>query len=172
MTEPSPHDDLSDGDPPSEPRPSVRPISAAALTGFGVAGLIGGWALRRIGDYADWQTPLVSWSQVVAPYVAAIALAIVARVTWNQLQRRAGRLDPHRAVNRLVLARACALVGALVAGGYLGYAVSWLWVQGEYAGTMALRAGLAGLGGIVMTISALALQRACRVRIEGDSDLV
>ena len=29
-------------------------------------------------------------------------------------------------MNRLVLARACALVGALVAAGYVGYAVSWL----------------------------------------------
>lgn len=171
MSEPSPHDEHSAGDPP-EARPSVHPISAGALTTFAVAGLIGGWALRRLGDYFDWQTPLVSWSQVVTPYVAAIALAIVARVTWNQLQRRTRRLEPQRAVNRLVLARACALVGALVAGGYLGYALSWLWVQGEYAGTMALRAGLAGVGGIVMTMCALALQRACRVRIKGDSDLV
>jgi Protein of unknown function (DUF3180) len=165
-------DDLpGDGDPP-EARPSVRPISAAALTAFGVAGLIGGWGLRRIGEFFDWQTPLVSWSQVLAPYVAAIALAILAWVTWTQLQRRAQRIDPHRAVNRLILARACALVGSLISGGYLGYAMSWLWVPGEYAGSMAVRAGLTGLGGLAMTISALALQRACRVRIKGDSDLV
>ena len=42
--------------------------------------------------------------------------------TWREVHVRRERLEPHRAVNRLVLARACALVGALVAGGYLGYA--------------------------------------------------
>ena len=47
--------------------------------------------------------------------------------------RRTGRCtgatsgsQPHQAVNRLVLAKACALAGALVAGGYLGYALSWV----------------------------------------------
>ena len=39
--------------------------------------------------------------------------------------------EPHRAVNRLVLGRAGALVGALVAGGYAGYAVSWIGSDGR-----------------------------------------
>ncbi len=54
------------------------------------------------------------------------------------------RLEPHQAVNRLVLARACALVGALVAGGYLGYALSWLGVDAELARQRAWRSVAAG----------------------------
>ena len=42
-------------------------------------------------------------------------------------------LEPHRAVNRFVLARSCVLVGALVAGGYVGYALTWLGVDTELA---------------------------------------
>lgn len=169
-----PLDDFDPDDEQEKQQPNVRPISAAALTTFAVCGLVGGWALRRVTDGFRWETPLVSWSQVIAPYVATIALSILAWVTWNQLHRRKrpDSLNFQRAVNRLVLARASALVGCLLAGGYLGYALSWLWVQGDFAGPMALRAALAGIGGIVMTISALALQRACRIRHIGHSDLV
>ncbi len=171
-------DTAPDGIDPDDERPeqraNVRPISAAALATFAIIGLVGGWILRRVADGFGWQTPLVSWSQVIAPYVATGALSILAWVTWNQLQRRKrpGSLNFQRAVNRLVLARASALVGCLMAGGYLGYALSWLWVQGDFAVPMAVRAALAGVGGILMTISALTLQRACRIRHTGHSDLV
>ena len=72
------------------------------------------------------------------------------------------RLEAHRAVNRLVLARACALVGALVAGGYLGYAVSWLGDASQYADRWILRAAVAALGALGVTLASLVLERACR----------
>lgn len=173
MSEPSanePHD-------PPPPRPGLQPVSPAALTGFSVVGLVGGWSLHRIGDLVMGHAPVVTWSQVVAPYVAAVVLGILAWVTWGQLQRAAGRsrwgpggrqrsapLDFQRAINRLVLARASALVGCLIAGGYFGFALSWLFVPGEYAISPALRSTITGVGGVLMTVTALALQRACRVR--------
>ena len=62
-----------------------------------------------------------------------LALAFVALVLARWPGRRTGPCtgaasgcEPHHAVNRLVLAKSCALAGALVAGGYLGYALSWL----------------------------------------------
>ena len=158
-------------------RPGLQPVSAAALTGFLVVGLIGGWSLHRIGDLVMGHAPVVTWSQVIAPYAAAVVLAILAWVTWGQVQRREGGsrwapgarqrstpLDFQRAINRLVLARASALVGCLIAGGYLGFALSWLFVPGEYAISPALRSTITGVGGVLMTLMALALQRACRVR--------
>ena len=53
------------------------------------------------------------------------------------------RLEPHRAVNRLVMAKACALVGALVAGGYAGYALTWLGMEAELADQRLLRSAIA-----------------------------
>jgi Protein of unknown function (DUF3180) len=174
----------ADGPGPDGSRASLRPISAGALTGFGVVGLVAGWSLNRIGSAVWGHAPLVTWSQVVAPFVAAMVLGIVARVTWLHVQRPRRDLDGkspsettqlnaplhfQHAVNRVVLARASALVGCLVAGGYLGYAVSWLWRPGDYATSMAVRSAIAGVGAIAMTLCALALQRACRVRSGDDS---
>ena len=74
-------------------------------------------------------------------------------------------IAPHQAVNRLVLAKACALAGAAVAGGYLGYALSWVGVdEAELAGERLLRSGLAGLAGVAIVAGSLMLERACRVR--------
>jgi hypothetical protein len=68
-------------------------------------------------------------------------------------------------VNRLVLAKACAIAGAAVAGGYLGYALSWVGIdEQELAGERLLRSGLAGLAGVMIVVAALLLERACRVR--------
>jgi hypothetical protein len=79
------------------------------------------------------------------------------------------RLLPHQAVNRLVLARACAFVGALVAGGYGGYAVSWLGLEAELAGQRAWRSATAALAGLLICATGLLLERACRVR-SGDPE--
>ena len=63
-----------------------------------------------------------------------------------------------------MLARAGALVGALVAGGYAGYALSWIGDPAELAGQRILRSVVAVLAGVLMVVGALLLERACRVR--------
>jgi high-affinity Fe2+/Pb2+ permease len=60
-------------------------------------------------------------------------------------------------------------VGGLVAGGYFGYAVSWLGVRAELADERLLRSALAGVAGVAIVVGALLLERACRVR-SGDED--
>ena len=67
-------------------------------------------------------------------------------------------------MNRLVLARAGALVGALVAGGYAGYAVSWIGDPAELAGQRIIRSLVAVAAGVVIVVGALLLERACRVQ--------
>ena len=88
-------------------------------------------------------------------FVAAI-LGATAWLTWRQVHVHRRRIEPHRAVNRLVLAKSCALVGALVAGGYVGYAVSWVGLEAELAGQRVFRSLLAAL--------ASALPRGCSGR--------
>ena len=67
-----------------------------------------------------------------------------------------------------MLAKACALVGALVAGGYVGYALSWVGLAAELADQRMLRSGVAALGGLLTCGAALLLERACRVGAEDE----
>jgi hypothetical protein len=156
---------VSDGPQGPDDRPGrLRPTSAAALTAWGVVGLVGGWLLRTVVVRSGGTPPIVTWAQPLALVLVALILGATAYLTWRTMHVHRQRLEPHQAVNRLVLARACALVGALVAGGYLGYAVSWIGVGTELADQRVVRSVVAGLGGVAIVVTALLLERACRVR--------
>lgn len=150
-----------DDDPP-EPRGRLHPTSARALTICLVAGLALGWALHPLGDAVAGRPPLVSWAQALALVLVAAIMGFLAWHTWQTVHVRRERLEPHQAVNRLVLARACALGGAFVGAGYVGYAVSWLGDQSQYADRWMLRAVVAAAGAAGVTLASLALERACR----------
>ncbi len=147
---------------PEGPQGSLRPTSRGVVVGWALVGLAGGWVLHVVSDRTGNVPPLVSWAQPLALLLLAAILGYVAWATWRTVHVREERLLPHQAVNRLVLARACALVAALVGGGYLGYALSWVGTA-EDNGRLwpSLAAGAAGLLGVVV---ALLLERACRIR--------
>ena len=64
-----------------------------------------------------------------------------------------------------MLAKACALTGALVAGGYVGYAVSWVGLtDAALARERVVHSLLAGVAGALLVVGSLLLERACRVR--------
>ena len=149
-------------DEPPEPRGTLRPTSARALTTCVVLGLVGGWGLHPLMSRLTGSPPLVSWAQALALVMVAAIMVFLAWQTWQTVQVRGERLEVHQAVNRLVLARACALCGALVAAGYLGYAISWLGDASAYADRWILRSLVAAAGAAVVTLASLALERACR----------
>ena len=155
MSEPGP-------DEPTEPRGTLRPTSARALTVCAVLGLAIGWAIHPVVSRIAGRAPLVSWTQALALVLVAGIMAYLAWHTWQTVQVRGERLEPHQAVNRLVLGRACALGGTLIAAGYVGYAVSWLGDASQYADRWILRAAVAALGALGVTIASLVLERACR----------
>ncbi len=64
-----------------------------------------------------------------------------------------------------MLAKASALAGALFAGGYLGYAISW-WGMTDalLARERVVHSLLAALAGALVVTGGLLLERACRVR--------
>jgi hypothetical protein len=147
----------------------LRPTSAGALTTWAVVGLVGGWLLHPLAERWRDNAPIVTWAQPLALALVAAILGATAYFTWRTVHVHHQRLEPQRAVNRLVLARACALAGALVAGGYIGYAVSWIGVGPDLAGPQAWRSAAAGLAGVAVVITALLLERACRVRSEPEA---
>jgi hypothetical protein len=157
---------------PSDEEPSgghLRPTSAGALTAWVVVGLVGGWLIHPITERTRGSAPVVTWTQPLALFLGAPIVGATAWVTWRTVHVRRERLEPRRAVNRLLLARSCAYVGALVAGGYAGYAVSWLGVGAELADQRAWRSLAAAAAGATITITAVLLERACRVRSDDDT---
>jgi predicted small integral membrane protein len=147
---------------------SLRPTRFPTLAAWGAVGLVGGWFLHPVSELVNDTAPVVSWAQPLALFLVAAILGVTAHATWRSVHVRRERLEPHRAVNRLVLARACALAGALVGAGYLGYALSWLGSSSELADQRVVRSAVAGLGGLATVVTALLLERACRVRNSPD----
>jgi hypothetical protein len=156
--------------PPDQQPPEgrLRPTSPAAVTAWAVTGLVVGWLVHPVAERVSGSAPVLTWAQPLALALVAVILGSTAWLTWRTVHVHHQRLEPHQAVNRLVLARACALVGALVAGGYLGYAVSWLGVAAELGGERIVRSLLAALAGGLMVAGALLLERACRVRSDDE----
>lgn len=151
-------------DEPEEPAPRghLRPTTGRALGLSTVLGLVAGRLLRPVFERLTGSAPQVSWLPGLALLFVAAALGLVAWQTWRLLHVHRGHLEPQLAVNRLVLARASALVGAVVAAGYVGYAIGWLGDPSELADERIVRSLFAAVGGVAITISSLLLERACR----------
>lgn len=142
---------------------SVRPTGHRPLAALGVLGLVGGWSMRLLALRTSRPEPDVPWTSVALLALAAAILATTALLTRRVVRRDRGRLAHHQAVNRLVLAKASALVGALLLGGYAGYALAQVGVGTPGAGTRLLLAALAALAALAMMTAALLLEHACRV---------
>ncbi len=160
--------EVPSGDEPGGGR--LRPTSAVTLAVWAVVGLAGGWLLHPLAERVRGTAPVITWAQPLALVLVAAILGTTAYLTRRTVHVHRQRLEPHQAVNRLVLARACALVGALMAGGYAGYALSWLDVDTELGDQRVLRAAVSALAGVAIVATSIALERACRV--SSDDDLV
>jgi len=140
------------------------------LAVWAIAGLVGGWLVHPGTQRFGGTPPLVSLIQPLALFLVAGILGVTAYSTRRLVRGRPDLLLPHQAVNRLLLARACAFVGALMLGGYLGYAMSWVGNPAELADERILRSGVASFGGLLIVVAALLLERACRVSSDDEDD--
>ena len=159
MSSPDPDDEPGQKDPDG----SVRVTGPGPLVGFGVVGLVGGWAVRPLSLHFGYLEPSVPIAAIGALFFVAALVGGSAYLTRRVVRRDRSSLAHHAAVNRLVLGKACALVGALVAGGYLGYALAQLGVDEPAADARMWRSLVAGIGGLAICGAALLLELACRV---------
>lgn len=153
MSPPDPQDDESSSG-------RLGPTGPGPLTIYGGIGLVVGWALHWVSMHSGGTEPQVTWAAV------AIVFFLAALVGWAAYQtgraRREGiRLPPHRAVNRLVLGKTCSLVGAMIAGGYFGFALAHIGATGAF--DQLWHSVAAGVGGLALMTAALFLEQACRV---------
>lgn len=157
--------ELPDEEPPGpEPEGHLSTTRPGVLVGFALAGLLLGRLVRPVAVWLDLAAPRVGWLQVASLYFVAAVVGWVAWVTHRTQQRRDQGLRSHEAVNRLVLAKAVALAGAAVAGGYLGYTLSWAGDAAELAGERVVLSLVAAGGAALSVTGSLLLERACRVR--------
>lgn len=151
---------------PEEPAGHLRPLGPGPLVVLGLAGLVGGWLLRPVALRLDRVAPHVSPLSVAVIFFAAAIVVAAAWITWRIVHRQRHRLPAHQMVNRFVLARTCALVGALVLGGYAGNGIAHLGVGESMAQTWWSFAAAAG--GLALLVGGLLLERACRVPSQDD----
>jgi len=153
----------------SDDNRQLRTTPAAALAVTAVAGLAAGGAIRPLVERGGGVAPAVTWAAPLTLLAFALLLLGLARVTYAAIHQRRERMEPHRAVNLLVLAKASAFSGAAVAGAYLGFALSF---AGEWDAALprerVIRSLAACLAALALTVGGLLLERACRV--PGDPD--
>lgn len=148
-------------------QPTLRPTSPAALVATGLLATCGGWLVGTT-LYGELP-PLSRWAALATALVGAALLRLAAQVR-AQLVPRPGvaparrLLHPLQLARAAVLAKACSVTGALVTGGYAGLA---LWLLPRRTSLPAagpdLTAALAcAVGGAVLLLGGLLLERACR----------
>ena len=143
----------------------MRPTSAgllltlAAIAGLTVWALVGAWT-------ASSGLPFVPWSAAVIIWVAAVAIGIAALVLRPRLRRAEGAkpMSPFAAARTAALALAASRTGALLVGGYLGYAAVVLEnLETDYRRRALAVAAVSALGSAVLVASGLLLERFCRI---------
>jgi hypothetical protein len=153
-----------DGDEELEaPQGRIHPTGPGPLVIAGVIGLVVGWSVRPLCLRLGYTEPEISLLSVGLLFFAAAIIGGSAYLTRRTVQRDRFALAHHQAVNRLVLGKACALVGALLTGAYVGYAVAQLGVDSPAADTRLWRSLVAAVGAAAVMVTALLLEQACRV---------
>ena len=152
-------------------RRPLQPVSGGAVTVWAVVGLVGGWALHPAAEGIEGTAPVVGWLQPAVLALVALSVLGTAWATWRQVHVHHVRLAAHRAVNRFVLGRTCAMVGGLLTGGYAGYAVSWLDYAGDpLAATRIHHCVVAAVCSLGICLGGVLLERACRISDDDDDN--
>jgi hypothetical protein len=118
-----------------------------------------GFLLVPVAEELSGTAPRVEWTSAGVLALIAVMVLALAYSTHRTIHRERRRMDPRRAVNLLLLAKAAALAGAVFAGGYLGFAVHFV---DSMDVDLPRERVIRSVSGLVM-ISGLLLERACRV---------
>lgn len=154
------------------PGGSVEPTPPLALLVAALFGGLAGWLLVVVTNAFGGIPPEVPWTAPIGLVVLTALVSALAYATHQRIQVRHERMEPSRAVALLVLGKASALAGAVVAGGYLAYAVMFLTrLDAAAPRDRVIRSVVAALVGLGLVAAGLLLERACRVpRGAGEDD--
>lgn len=154
--------------------PTGNQVTSTPRRALVVAALFGGlagWLLAITTQALNIVPPTIPWSAPVGLFVVAALVGAIAWTTHQQIQVRRERMEPSRAVAFLVLGKASALGGALVAGGYLGFALDFVTrLQAEGPRDRVVLSLVSLVGGLALMAAGLLLERACRVPYDEDEE--
>ena len=143
---------------------SVRSTPPRALAVAAIFGALSGWLIVAASNSFDLVPPQVPWTAPVGVLLIAGLVGVFAYTTHTRIQVRKERMDPQRAVAFLVLGKASALAGALIAGGYLAFALMFVTrIDADAPRDRVIRSAVAVVAGVGLAIAGLLLERACRV---------
>ncbi len=150
---------------------SVDLTPRRALVVAALFGGLAGWLVVVTAEAFGVFPPRIPWSAPVGLLVFAVLVGALARSTHQRIQVRRERVEPQRAVAFLVLGKASALTGALVAGGYLGFALNFLTsLEAAAPRERVVRSLVAVVAGLALVAGGLMLERACKVPGADDED--
>lgn len=151
----------------------LKRTSALALTVTGCAGLVLGRLARPFLEQTQSIAPTVGWGAAFALFLGALVLGGLAWTTYAAIHRDRRFIHSTRGVRLLALAKASAVVGALFAGAYAGYALAFVGQFETALGSQrVIRSGVAAFGGVTVMIAALLLERACQAPGSDDENTV
>jgi hypothetical protein len=157
-------------------RPSGGSIKITPPRALAVAALFGalaGWLVVAAANGFDLVAPQVPWTAPVGLFLITALVGVIAYSTFQRIHVRRQRIEPQRAVAFLVLGKASALAGALVAGGYLTYALMFITrLDAAAPRDRVIKSAVAAVAGIALAIAGLLLERACRVPKSDDEEEV
>jgi lysylphosphatidylglycerol synthetase-like protein (DUF2156 family) len=157
-------------------RPSGGSIKITPPRALAVAALFGalaGWLIVAAANSFDLVAPQVPWTAPVGLFLIAALVGVIAYSTYQRIHVRRQRIEPQRAVAFLVLGKASALAGALVAGGYLTYALMFITrLDAAAPRDRVIKSAVAAVAGVALAVAGLLLERACRVPKSDDDQEV
>ena len=153
----------------SPERGTVKPTHIRSLLALFLVGGVLGYAFVRITIAVNGVAPQIEWTSVIVLLAAAAIVLVLANSTYRTVHRDRRRIDANRAVRFLLLAKASALVGAIVAGAYLGFAAQFVnQLDVSLPETRVIRSVSAAIAAVVLVVAGLLLERACRIPKDKD----
>lgn len=142
----------------------MRTTQLRLVVGLLCLGGVAGWTTVMLFQAALQPVPGLSWTVPGSLLFFAGALGAAAWYMYDRVHRRRTGVEPTTAVRLLAMAKASVLVGSLVAGWYLGLGLRfWSDPILGIGSTRVLRGLLAGGAGVLVVVTGLLLERACKV---------
>ena len=148
-----------------------RPVPALTIAILLAVGVIAGRLTPPLIVRLDGTPPRLGWIAPLTLLAGAAGVATLAWNTWQSLHKRRERMTAEHGIRMLSLAKACAMVGALVAGYYGGFALAYLDQLDASLGRERFVRGLAAaVASLLLLAAGLLLERACRLPEDDEDD--